>query len=150
MSWASSGPAAMAALAATFKTIPLNGEVRDGPEVGDSAAWEVITVGYVGPDDDTAVEASSTPGGLGMREREQYTVNCAVAVVNGDEDIRAARQRAFDLLAQCGLRLAADPKLAGSVMKAEISSWSLREDMATGGAHARLRFGVGIDAFTSA
>jgi hypothetical protein len=138
----------MAALAATFKMISLDGEVRDGPAVGDASAREVITVGYVGPDDDESVSDSTGTGGLGP-ERENYDVHCAVAVQSGDENVAAVRVRVFELLAGCGQRLVLNPRLGGACMQARISSWALREDMSGGGVLARIRFEVSVDAFTT-
>lgn len=146
--WSSSCPAAMAVLVARFKTITLNGEVRDGPSTGDSSAMEVITVGYIGPEDDTSVDTTAASGGLGMRDRETVKINCAVAVLTGMEDIPWVRMRAFALFDECGRRIKADVSLDRTVMLARIESWVLREDMTPGGAFARIRFTVGADAFT--
>lgn len=150
MSWGSSGPAVLAALVASFNTIVLDGEVRDGPAVADEAAREVLTVGYVGPDDDASAESSNVPGGLGgQRDEEEYDIHCAVALLSGDEDVPGTRARVFELLAECGRRLASDPRLGGTCMRARISAWSLREDMTDGGAWARIRFDVRVRAFTT-
>ena len=149
MSWGSSGPAVFAALVAKFQQIELNGEVRDGPSPGDAAAREVITVGYVGPDDDSSAENTSQSGGLGTRDREQYSVQCACSVLSGDEEVGPTRVRVFELLAACGQQLALDPKLGGACMKASIRQWTLREDMTGGGVFALVRFDVGVEAFTT-
>jgi hypothetical protein len=151
MAWSSTAPAALAGLVTLFRRIDLNGEVRDGPETGDAAALEVVTVGYIGPDDDAAVENVSVSTGQAGLDRENYDVHCACAVLSGDEDegVTEVRDRAFELLAACGQLIAADPKLAGAVMQSRISSWSLREDMTTGGPFARIRFDVSVDAFAN-
>jgi len=153
MPWTSTAPAAIAALVAAFSQIPLNGEVRDGPATDDADALEVITVGYVGPDDDASAEDHTQTEGLAGMDREGYDVHCAVAVLAGDESgmdgVPVVRARCFELLAACRRPLIADPRLGGAVMKAAISSWALREDMTTGGAYARIRFDVSIDAFAN-
>lgn len=148
MAWASSAPAAMSALAAMFRQIDLDGEVRDGPVPGDSSAPEVITVGYIGPDDDASAEADLSGADLSGGQAESYTVHCAVAVECGDErELVAQRQRLFDLFGECAGRIAADGRLGGTVANANVTSWELREDLTTGGNYLRIRFGVGCRAF---
>jgi hypothetical protein len=149
VSWASTLAPAMAALSVMCRTIELDGEVRDGPAVGDEAAREVITIGYIGPDDDNSAEATFGAEDLGSAvAQENYDIHCAAAVLNGDEDVPAVRARVAALMNAVGDLLAQDIKLRGTVAKAEISSWSLREDMTTGGAYARIRFDVSVTAFT--
>jgi hypothetical protein len=141
-------PAVMSALAVAFARTDIDGEVYDGPGPGDSAAMEVISIGFTGPDDDSSAEASVVPAGLGPREREGYDVNCAVAVASGDAGAAERRARAFGLLAQCRAQLLADPTLAGACMRARIASWALREDSPDSGSRALIRFAVNVDAFT--
>jgi hypothetical protein len=148
--YASTCPAAIAGLLSLFQTISLDGEVRDGPDVGDSSAREVITVGYVGPDDDTAAEAAEVRGDMGgARDKESYDIHCATAVLIGDEGTAGARVRAFALLGQCGDWLRRSRNLGGAVMSARISTWTLRDDSTTGGAYCRIRFDVHVEAFTA-
>jgi hypothetical protein len=151
MSWGATAPAAIVNLTAMISAALPAVEVRDGPALDDSDATEVITVGYVGVEDDTAVENESAPEGLGaIRDRENYSIHCAVAT-RSDEALGVAfnRARAFELLAAAGQVLVADKTLRGAVMNASIRSWSLRQDQATGGFMARLRFEVACDAFTN-
>jgi hypothetical protein len=146
----SSAPAAIAALVANFQVIDLDGEVRDGPQVGDAEAREVISVGYIGPDDDASAEATLASGGLGgpmAGLMENYQLHCAVAVSSGNEDVPAARVRAFAIFAECGERLAADGDLHKTVMNTGLSNWQLREDMTTGGVVVRIRFDVSVQAW---
>lgn len=148
--WRSTLPQAVAALVSDFKQIPLDGEVRDGPAVGNADAHEVISVGFIGPDDDASAEATFASGGLGgpaAGMREDYLVHCAVAVAIGEEDPQAARIRAFELLGLCGQWIAVDGDLHGSVVNVGLQSWALREDMTTGGAVARIRFDVSVQAW---
>ena len=143
-------PAAVAVLVADFSVIALDGEVRDGPQVGDTEAREVISVGYIGPDDDASAEATLASGGLGGPPAglaETYQVHCAVAVSAGNEDVRATRERAFAIFAECAQRLAADGTLHNTVADASLSTWQLREDMTTGGMVARIRFDVSVQAW---
>ena len=148
MSWSSTVPLAMTALVTRFSVIPLNGEVRDGPQLGDSAAREVITVGYIGPEDDTATDVALTKADLGAGQQEAYQIHCAIAVQAGDEDVAATRTRAFEIFSACGAVVQNNGTLGGVVASADMGSWTLRQDETTGGMYCRIRFDVEITGFT--
>ena len=152
MTWASTLPQAMTNLVAILKAeAGLAGvTIKDGPEVTDSDATEVLAVGYLGPDDDSSASGEYAFGDLGSAtNRESYTINCAIAVAYGDEgDIAGARARAFAIYAAAGKAVTDNITLRKAVMKADLGAWSLRQDMATGGMYQRLRFDVTCDAFT--
>lgn len=152
MTWTSTVPAAMTNLVAIFRAeAGLAGvTIRDGPELTDAAATEVLAVGYLGPDDDSTASGAYAFGDLSARtSRETYTIVCAIAVAHGDEeDVTGARARALALYNAAGNALTNNITLRGAVMKAGLGGWSLRQDQATGGMYERLRFEVTVDAFT--
>lgn len=150
MSWRSRVPEVLDALVALWAATPeLAGVVRDGPIPVDSADLEVLSVGHDGDDDAAAVTGAVTPEGLGSRpDREQFTVACAIEVLNGAGDGRAARVRAFDLLAHASEALTGDRTLGGIVMRAHVQEMSFSQPQTESGAVARLVFTVACDAFT--
>jgi hypothetical protein len=126
-------------------------QVKDGNENTEPGALDVISVGWQGPDeDDTAAD-----GGLSgedyeaVRDRETYSIRCALATLDGDNVIPAGRARAFTLLGAVGQVIAADSTLRGAVMAAQLGTWSLRQDNTDAGTVTRIVFTVDCDAFTN-
>lgn len=151
MSWQSRVPAVLDALVALWAGTPqLSGIVQDGPIPVASASTEVLAVGADDGDD----EGVSTQGlvaaeGMGSRpDREQFTVTCLVAVMDGASDMKAARDRAFELVAAASEAVTQDRTLGGVVMRAHVRGLSLRQLQTDGGALARVLFGVACDAYT--
>lgn len=151
MAYFSAVPDCLAALLAMFQTSPgLEGvDVVDGPPRTDSSALEVMCIGYSPSADVDAVDMTGGFGDLGSsRDREQFTVRCSVAVLNGDRDTLAARLRAYALYDAAGFVIADDPTLRKSVMNARLSTHTLHQMDTTGGILVRIDFGVDADAFT--
>ena len=150
--WSSQVPDAITALLAAFHAAPaLTGvEVRDGPVVAASAALEAVLVGWNGQSSDTlAADAGVTPEVLGdADDREQFTIRCAAMVLNGQNDMAAARARAYALLAACGAVIRADRRLSGTVGDSHISSHSLRQVQTPDGTVATVTFTVACDTYT--
>ena len=150
--WSSQVPDAITALLAAFKAAPaLAGvEVRDGPVVAASAALEAVLVGWNGQSTDTlAADAGVNPEVLGdADDREQFTIRCAAMVLNGQNDLPAARARAYALLAACGAVIRGDRRIGGTVGDSHISSHSLRQVQTPDGTVATVTFGVACDTFT--
>lgn len=150
MSWASTAPAAIDALVAALQASPDLARVglRDGPRVVMDGRQEVVSIGYV--DSETAVDGSLAAEGMDSEpSRESYSIHCAVWAQRGGGDISAARTRVYQMLADIGGILAADPTLGVPVLSARIGSVSLTQRQATGqGAVARIEFDVDIDAYT--
>lgn len=154
MTYASTCPAAITGLlAALGRSQGLAGVlVTRGGGITDPDADEVVSVGYGGVPDEAAAEGTlAQEGGAGDRDREQYAIRCAAAVVSGDageQAIAAATERAFALFAACGEAIVADGRLGGAVMNAYISSWSHDAGQVSGGVSAVIRFSVSCDAYT--
>lgn len=152
MAWSPSTPAAYAAILESFQSADLGAaEVRDGPQVTGSDATEVVVVGwYAQASDNLAADGTVTMEGLaGSPDREQYVILCAALVLNGAGNLGAARARAYQLAAQCGALVAADRTLGGLVMRAGVTTQSLRQDQLPQGARATVEFGIECDAYTS-
>jgi hypothetical protein len=150
--WSSQVPDAIAALLAAFTAAPAlaGADVRDGPVVTASAALEAVLVGWGGRADDTlAADAAVSPQVFGdADDRELFTIRCAAMVLDGQNDMTAARTRAYALLAACGAVIRADRGLGGTVGDSHIASHALRQDPTPDGAKATVTFGVACDTFT--
>lgn len=154
MAYASSVPAAIAAITAAFRTSTSLGlagvPVRDGPELTAAPGLEAVAVGYTGNQDEDVVTGAASPEGLAvLPDRERYAVMCAIEVIDPDGDVAAARARAYQLHAACGQALAAGPKLGGAVLRASLGIGSLQQQQTPNGALARVVFPVNVDAYTS-
>ncbi len=145
MAWGSTAPAALAGLVATLQA-GMETQVIDSAVVSDAAGSEVVNVGWQ-TEDQPAVEATLEPE-TQAADREQYTINNAVRVLNA-RDIVAARARAFVLFGQVGTLIKADRTLGGAVMLARVSSWSFEPQQGSGGALATILFSVDCDAWTT-
>jgi hypothetical protein len=151
MLWASKLPDTMDALLAVFTAAPELADVtvRDGPSTSQATVQEILSVGYTGSDDDTDAETQVSAEGLNpARDREQFTIRCAAAVLKGGTDISAARKRAYDIVTAAGAAIARDHTLGGTVMRAMIGSHSLSQDQTDRGAQAMVIFGVDCDAYS--
>jgi hypothetical protein len=155
MTYASSVPAAIAALVTAFRTSAALGlagvPVRDGPELVSGTDPEAVAVGYTGDQNEDVVTGAASPEGLAvLPDRERYAVTCAAEVVDPGGDLPAARARVYELHAACGAAIAADHTLGGAVLRASLGIGSLQQQqVTTGGALARVVFPVNVDAFTS-
>ena len=150
--WSSQVPDAIAALLAAFRAAPdlACADVRDGPVVTGSAALEAVLVGWTGqPDDQLAANAAVNPEVFGdADDRELFTIRCAALVLNGENDMAAARARAYALLAACGAVVRADRRLGGTVGDSHISRNALRQRPTPDGIVATVEFAVACDTFT--
>jgi hypothetical protein len=150
--WSSKVPAAMTALLAAFTAAPaLAGvDVRDGPVVTGSAALEAVLVGWTGQAaDQLAADAAVNPEVFGdADDRELFSIRCAALVLNGQNDLAAARTRAYALLAACGAVIRGDRRLGGTVGDSHVSRHALRQTQTPDGTVATVEFTVACDTFT--
>jgi len=151
MTYASTVPAALAAITTAFTAAPaLAGvEVTDGPPQRNSAALEALSVGWSPSEDVDAVEVTTSAEGLAVPDREQYLIHCSLGVLNGDRDLTAARARAYQIHGAAGATLAGNQSLGGVVMSAQMGDHSLRYSDTDAGMLARVNFTIRVDAYTS-
>lgn len=150
--WSSQVPDAITALLAAFRAAPaLAGtDVRDGPVVTASAALETVLVGWTGqPGDTLAATATVNPEVLGdADDRELFSIRCAALVLDGENDMAAARTRAYALHAACGAVVRGNRSLSGTVGDSHMGPHSLLQEPRPDGAVATVRFTVACDTFT--
>lgn len=155
MTWATTAPAAIQALwQATVNEAALNPDpgldIRNGTTLNNGSALRVISIGYMGPDDDAVTEGTMASGDVGgSSDEETYQIHCTAAGLVGTSDPVADRNVVFALMGIVGAAISRDRKLGGTVAGARIITWALREDQTTGGLEARLRFDVEVRAFTT-
>lgn len=150
----SSIPAAIAGVAAAFRTSPALGlagvPIWDGPVLTAAAGAELVAVGYTGDQNEDVVTGTAAPEGLAvLPDRERYAISCAVEVVDYGGDLPAARTRAYQLHAACGAAIAVDHTLGKAVLRASIGIGALQQRQTSNGALARVTFPVNIDAYTA-
>lgn len=151
MRWASKLPDAMDGLVAVFTAAPemAGVPVRDGPSTSQATVQEILSVGYTGSEDETDAEAQASAEGFNpVRDREQFTIRCAAAVLQGTGSISVARRRAYEIVGGAGAALARDHTLGGIVLRAMIGTHSLSQDLTDRGVQVVVVFGVDCDAYS--
>lgn len=144
-------PLAMAALLAILKdTAALSGvTVLDGQQVTEDPFDEAVVVGFIGPEDPTAVEGQLAIEGMSVSpNRDLFTIRCVAIVSSGEADITAVRARVFELFGAVGQVLVNNHTLGGAVGTARISDYRLSLPQTKAGAGAVVLFGVTCDAYT--
>jgi hypothetical protein len=154
-------PAALAGLVTMFRDAPgLEGAVIfDGPVVSESKAPAAIAVGFTGermsrtgayPEPGTpAVDYDAAVDGLVTApQAETYTIRNLLAVLNGSGNAAAARERAYELLAECGQVIAGDKTLGGAVAMAHMGTHTLDQEQGPRGAVATIVFEVAVSGWT--
>ncbi|WP_435643364.1 hypothetical protein ACR9VJ_18120 [Streptomyces sp. H49] len=125
-------------------------QVTDGPEVTGSGASDWLIIGFDG-DPDGDFRAAQTVGGwagLGSGREEQWQVTVAAIASRGDTEVRAARERAYEIGARVEAWLRADPSLGLRSLEAAIEASQLTQDQTDQGVQAVLLLTVAGRAFT--
>lgn len=124
--------------------------VVDGPEVSEVVTPDWLIVGWTG-DADGDFQAAQTVGGwasLATGREEQLDLTVAAIATRGDTEVRAARQRVYEIGARLEALLAADPSLGLVSLEVAIEASQLVQDQTDQGAQARLLLTVAGRAFT--
>ncbi|PAK25790.1 hypothetical protein CJD44_14260 [Streptomyces sp. alain-838] len=124
--------------------------VSDGPELTEDADLEWFIPGW-DADPNGDYQAASTLGGwagLGSRREEQFQVTVAVIAFNGDTDVRAARERAYEIAYAVEAWFVADPSIGLPELEAAIEASQLTQDQTDKGAKATLLLSVAGRGFT--
>ncbi|GHA61087.1 hypothetical protein ACFWMH_22035 [Streptomyces tendae] len=124
--------------------------VSDGPELTEDDDPEWLIPGW-DADPNGDYQAASTLGGwagLGSRREEQFQITVAVIAFNGDTDVRAARERAYEIAYAVEAWFAADPSIGLPELEAAIEASQLTQDQTDKGAKATLLLTVAGRGFT--
>lgn len=130
MAWSSSIPAAVDALFTGVRDTFAESDdlkvvkVQDGPLVGGGHYKQAFMVGYSPIEDVPAVSDNSNGlEGVALNpQRERFTVNCTIEVLDGNGNVQRARSRVYAIAAAVGQFLSGNPKLDGTVMRAWIAA----------------------------
>jgi len=149
MSWASTAPAAIAAIGAACQAAITDATVEIGPVISDQPLDVVLVIAYQAPDT-PAVEGQFTAEGMAaLPDREKYAINCLITSTNGLGNFEAAQAAAFAVAGEVGGVLAANQRIGGT-LSAHLDAWTLDILPVTDqGAVVELRFAVAVDAFTA-
>lgn len=87
--------------------------IHDGPQVTSAPLKEVITIGWDGDEDnDEAVQSQQAWAAIGQKAKDEtLQIPCAAIAWRGDTNIKAVRDRAYELLGEVEDALRADPSL---------------------------------------
>jgi hypothetical protein len=144
-------PEVIDALVALGKTDPgLDGvQVSDGPEVTESGALDWLIVGFDGDPNGDFQAATSVGGWSDLRtgREEQFQITVAAIAQRGDTDVRAARQRAYQIGGCVEAWLRADPSIGLPSLEAAVEATQLTQDQ-NKGVQAVLLLTVAGRAFT--
>ena len=123
--------------------------VIDGPVVSGAGYKQSLTVAHSTSDDVPAVDSEIiAEGAASSPDRERFTIWSTVEVLAGAGTVRTARQRAYAIAGAAGDAVAADRKLAGTVMYAEVTALPLRQEVTPEGLLVTVMLGVACDAYT--
>lgn len=124
-------------------------QVVDGPPT-EMLHGDVIFIGFTGvPGEPAVTDARTRRQYTPTREAEAYDVACLISAwPGGDTDMKAARDRAYELLDAMAEMLAGAPQLGGLVKRIRISTDTLIAEQTTKGAVATLPVTVHVDADT--
>lgn len=124
--------------------------VVDGPEVSEVVTPDWLIVGWSGDVDD-GVQAAQTVGGwasLATGREEQIDLTVAAIATRGDTEVRAARQRVYEIGARLEALLFADPSVGLASLEVAIEASQLLQVQTDQGVQARLLLTVAGRAFT--
>jgi hypothetical protein len=123
----------------------INGaEVVDGPQVTDSDAADWILVGFDGDASGDYRTASTQQQwvGLSTRRAEQIDLTVALVATRGDTDVRAARQRVYEMNDEVEALLQANPSAGMAAAQVAILTTSFHQEQTANGIQARLLLSI--------
>lgn len=125
-------------------------QVVDGPAVTEESSPDWLIIGY-DADQEGDFQAASTVGGwtsLATGREEQWQVTVACIAGRGDTEVRAARERAYEIGDRVDLLLAADPSIGLRSVEAAVEASTLQQAQTGQGVQVRLLLTVAGRAMT--
>ena len=143
-------PTVIDALVARFGLAIPDAHVCDSLPISDRDSTDWILIGFTSQTDEQAVTSSLTIEQMSSDpSREQYDIACLVSAWEGaEDDVKAVRDRAYQLVDAMVCELARDQTLGGLVMRAVLTSQTLEQYWSEGGVSADVRVTISVDAFT--
>ena len=126
-------------------------DVIDGPSPPGTSSQAAIWVGWSpNPLVTAGVEVKSTLADLGgVRDREQYTIHCCAAYVDGNSNMSNARTQAFAIAAAARATIAVNRTLGGQQLLATFGAGTITETAMKTGSKVTVEFDVDVDSFTT-
>lgn len=123
------------------------------PQRGDGSRW--LVVGGQPGDESRAAEGGqewgATGTGMGHSRDERFAIYCTAVVFDGGQDVKAARDAAFAVIARVEDLLRVDPTIDGAVLYAEFGGVTeLRQTMSSKGTTVDALFYVAARAYLEA
>lgn len=140
-------PAVIDALVEALTDALPDASVFDGPGLTEDAPGLVVHVGWSDPDqeqfDEAAVSEQAWPWLGHSARRETFRVHCVAIAWNGNSDMKAARDAAYEAVTAAAEAIQDDPSLGGSATyTVGLTTSSLFQILDNKGACARLPFDV--------
>jgi hypothetical protein len=141
---------------AAFRALPdlSDVEVLDGPAVTDTACLDWVLVGYDGeegskPFDQGADAASAEHDWSGMSTQQQERISLPITILcgRGDTDVRAARNRVYEIVGHLRAYLRLNPSVGLASTRCSFTSSRLYQDQTRDGIQARLSLTLTCDTF---
>jgi hypothetical protein len=143
-------PAVIDELVLRFGLAIPDAHVCDALPISDRDSDDWILIGFTSQTDEQAVSSFLTVEQMTAEpSREQYEISCFVSAWKGaEDDVKAVRDRAYELVNAMTTELSRDPKLGGLVLRATLTAQNLDQYYSEGGVSADVRVVISVDAFT--
>jgi hypothetical protein len=150
MAYTSTVPAVLDALVQRWTLAAPDALVVDGQPVHDYDTPDLVLVGFTGTPGAVSVTGTLDREQMAVEpDREQYEITCMVSAWKGaEDDVKAVRDRAYEIVDAIAADLAQDSQLGGLVMSARLSTSNLAQYYTDGGVSADVQVVVSVDAFT--
>lgn len=125
--------------------------IFDGLEIDHTYGGDWIAVGIASSDSDETTAGSATNAWrtLGAkRMQEQATVDCVLAVIDGDTDPKSKRTRAYEIFNAIDTAIRADVSLGGACLFAGLASHELVYRQTKVGLGIEINFSIAYEART--
>lgn len=141
-------PAVLDALVQRFTLAIPDAHVSDGQPI--NLYDDMVMVGFTGTPGGTSVtDTRETAQMASSPDREQYDITNVVSAWKGvADDVKAVRDRAYELVDAMAAELASDPQLGGLVMLARLTSGNLAQYFTEDGVSVDVTITIAVDAFT--
>ena len=143
-------PAVIDELVLRFGLAIPDAHVCDALPISDRDSNDWILIGFTSQTTEQAVSSSLTVEQMTADpSREQYEIACLVSAWKGaEDDVKAVRDRAYELVNAMLTELARDPKLGGLALRVTLTAQNLDQYYSEGGVSADVRVAISVDAFT--
>jgi hypothetical protein len=141
-------PAVLDALVQRFTLAIPDAHVSDGQPV--NLYDDMVMVGFNGTPGGTSVtDARDREQMTSSPDREQYEITSVASAWKGvEDDVKAVRDRAYELVDAMAAELARDPQIGGLVMSVRLSSGNLAQYFTEDGVSVDVTVTISVDAFT--